>query len=235
LLALSAIMLFYWRHVMIVGIVGLIGSGKDTIANHLVSSHGFRRMSYAASLKDAVSAIFGWDRVMLDGVTQESRQWREQVDQWWAKRLEIPNLTPRFVLQHLGTEVFRNNFANDIWVASLEHRLLSSNDHVVITDCRFKNEIESIRSIGGIVIQVKRGQDPSWYQSAESFNQGPRNMTWAISRQVLLEHQVHASEYSHVGLEVDYTFSNNGTIQEIENQVTDMILDIQRVQHRAAA
>ena len=62
---------------MIVGICGLIGSGKYTIASYLIDEHGFRRMSFAESLKDATAAVFGWDREMLDGVTKSSRQWRE--------------------------------------------------------------------------------------------------------------------------------------------------------------
>ena len=46
---------------MIIGFVGLIGSGKDTAADYLVNSYEFRRDSFAATLKDAVAAIFGWD------------------------------------------------------------------------------------------------------------------------------------------------------------------------------
>ena len=51
---------------MILGVTGLIGSGKDTIADYLVTEHGFKRVSFAASLKDAVAAVFGWDREMLE-------------------------------------------------------------------------------------------------------------------------------------------------------------------------
>ena len=50
---------------MIIGICGFIGSGKDTAADYLVNSHGFRRESFANSLKDAVAAVFNWDREML--------------------------------------------------------------------------------------------------------------------------------------------------------------------------
>ncbi len=52
---------------MLIGLVGLIGSGKDTVAERLVSHHGFVRDSFAKSLKDAVSNIFSWDREMLEG------------------------------------------------------------------------------------------------------------------------------------------------------------------------
>ena len=84
---------------MILGITGLIGSGKDTIADYLIRFHGFKKLSYAEPLKDSVAAVFGWDREMLEGTTATSRKWREEVDEWWAKRLEIPHLTPRWVLQ----------------------------------------------------------------------------------------------------------------------------------------
>ena len=54
---------------MLIGLVGLIGSGKDTVAERLVMNHNFRKDSFARSLKDAVSVIFGWDRQLLEGVT----------------------------------------------------------------------------------------------------------------------------------------------------------------------
>ena len=65
---------------LIIGICGFQGSGKDTVADYLVNTHDFRRISFAGTLKDAVSAIFGWDRELLEGRTRESREWREQID-----------------------------------------------------------------------------------------------------------------------------------------------------------
>ena len=129
----------------IIGVVGFIGSGKDTVADYLVNFHEFRRESFANTLKDAVAAVFGWDRVMLEGRTKEAREWREQVDPWCAERLAMPTLTPRWVLQYWGTEVCRKGFHDDIWIASLENKLRNSKDNVVISDCRFPNEISSIR------------------------------------------------------------------------------------------
>ena len=78
---------------MIIGVCGFIGSGKDTIADYLTNYHGFRRESFANSLKDCVAQVFGWDRTMLEGRTTQAREWREQVDKWWADRLKIPHLT----------------------------------------------------------------------------------------------------------------------------------------------
>jgi len=144
---------------ILIGVVGLIGAGKDTIADYLVNVHGFRRDSFAATLKDAVSAVFGWDRDQLEGRSRHSREWREQLDPWWSERLDR-DVTPRLMLQIWGTEVCRRGFHDDIWIASLENKLRSTQDDVVISDCRFPNEIESIRRQGGQVIRVIRGQDP---------------------------------------------------------------------------
>ena len=54
---------------MIIGVCGFIGSGKDTVADYLQNFHEFRRESFASTLKDAVAAVFGWDRTMLEGRT----------------------------------------------------------------------------------------------------------------------------------------------------------------------
>ena len=211
---------------MIVGICGFIGSGKDTIADYLVNIHQFRRESFANSLKDAVAHVFGWDRDMLEGRTRQSREWREQVDPWWAERLNMPQLTPRWILQYWGTEVCRKGFHDNIWIASLENKLRNSKDDIVISDCRFPNEIKSIQNAGGIVIRVVRGPEPEWYSAAVSANRGPNaNTTWAISRAKLERLQVHASESSWVGTKFNAVVDNNSTMDHLFLQINDLVRD----------
>jgi hypothetical protein len=203
---------------MIIGICGLIGSGKDTIADYLVNFHEYRRESFANTLKDAVSSVFGWDRTMLEGRTKAAREWREQVDPWWAERLAMPTLTPRWVLQYWGTEVCRKAFHDDIWIASLENKLRNSRDNVVISDCRFPNEIASIRNAGGKILWVRRGELPEWYSIAVEANSGHN---WAI--QDLKMRKIHASETAWVGTDFDFVIDNNGSIDELYSKIASVI------------
>ena len=198
---------------MIIGVCGFIGSGKDTVADYLVNFHEFRRESFASTLKDAVANVFGWDRTMLEGRTAQAREWREQVDPWWAKRLDMPTLTPRWVLQYWGTEVCRKSFHDDIWIASLENKLRNSQDNVVISDCRFPNEIASIRNVGGKIIWVQRGDLPDWYQVALDANAGHN---YAV--QELKMRKIHASETAWVGTDFDAILDNNHTIDNLYKQ-----------------
>jgi hypothetical protein len=216
------------RAQMIIGICGFIGSGKDTVADYLTNFHEFRRESFANSLKDSVAHVFGWDRVMLEGRTKQAREWREQVDPWWSDRLKMPELTPRWVLQHWGTEVCRHGFHDDIWIASLENKLRHSEDDVVISDCRFPNEIAAIKRAGGLVVRVIRGPEPEWYDAALAFNRGEnKNMLWSTSKSRLEKLKIHASETAWVGTKFDAVLDNNGSLD-------DLYLQIQRLTIRPA-
>lgn len=207
----------------IIGVVGLIGSGKDTIADYLVNTHEFRRESFANTLKDAISAIFGWDRTLIEGRTREAREWREQVDTWWATRLGIPQLTPRWVMQNIGTDVLRNHFHDEIWIASLENKLRKSKDDIVITDCRFPNEISAIKQQNGLVVRVVRGPEPEWMQHAINFMKGPTTIGWAIGKAALKQQNIHASEYSWAATEFDLVIDNNGTLDDLYKQVQTLV------------
>ena len=192
---------------MLIGVVGLIGSGKGTVADRLVQKHKFRKDSFAKSLKDAVGSMFNWDREMLEGKTDESRAWREKPDAFWSKRFG-KDVTPRWVLQYFGTEVMRQGMHDAIWVDSCMARY--DGKPTVIADTRFENEIKTIREMGGTILLVKRGQDPEWFTDYVEGNVIPKD--------------VHSSEYAWAKSEYDHLITNDGTLEDLHSKIDDLIV-----------
>ena len=205
---------------MIIGLVGFIGSGKDTVASRFIS-YGCIKDSFAAPLKDACAAIFGWPRALLEGDTVESREFRETPDMFWARKLGIDNFTPRLALQLVGTDVLRNHFHQDIWLSSLEYRfrIKNSDQNVVISDARFRNELELIKSLNGIVVWVQRGELPLWFDDAVKANEGN-----AIARKIMQTRwrDVHESEWNLAVFPIDYIINNNGSMEDLDKLVNDL-------------
>jgi hypothetical protein len=203
---------------MIVGLVGWIGSGKGTIADILVDRHDFFKESYANSLKDACSIIFGWNREMLEGNTPESRAWREQPDVWWSEKLGR-KFSPRLALQLMGTEAGRDVFHPDLWVHTVMRRCEQAPwNNYVIADVRFPNEIDAIVKSGGKVIRVRRGDDPEWYDLALECNQHNQQ---EIMRNAYPE--VHYSEWAWIGAHYDVVLDNNCSLDELTVRVDNLV------------
>jgi len=200
---------------MIIGLIGLINSGKGTVGSMLIEQ-GFQHESFANSLKDAAASIFNWDRAMLEGDTSASRVQRETVDEWWNGRLQIPDFTPRVALQILGTDILRNHFHEDIWVLSMEARIKDAKQNVVITDVRFPNEVRIIRELGGKIVRIKRGDDPEWFSLAASDHES----------MPVIYPNIHASEYSWASTTPDYLIDNKGTIEDLREIVNDLLEDL---------
>jgi len=202
---------------MIIGICGLIGSGKGTVADVLVDQ-GFTKVSFADKLKDGVSTIFGWDRAMLEGDTDESRQWREQRDDFWSAETEM-EVTPRLVLQLFGTDCLRNGFHDGVWVSLLKKHMLDNPGNYVIPDVRFRNEQNMIRELGGKIWRVQRGDIPEWYGCAMLDN--------TTGSDLMEAYDVHPSEYKWIDMnnKFDVTLYNEGTIEDLRQLVLNEITD----------
>ena len=209
----------------LIAFVGFKASGKNTAAEALYP-HGFAPLSFADALKDALAAIFCWDRHLLEGITTESRIWREQVDAWWAAKLDIPHFTPRWAMMNVGTEVMRRHFNYDLWVFNVERRilLLAAESSVVLVDARFPNEIALARRCHGRVIRIKRDADPDWTELAELGNLHWSPTVRAHALAILEERGVHPSEFAWIGTPTDGTITNDGTIADLHAAVNDRLI-----------
>ena len=213
---------------MIIGLVGFKSSGKDTAANILVEQHGFQSIAFADSIKDCLSSIFCWDREMMQGHTPESREWREQVDPWWVNKLGIPKFSPRWAMTHFGTNLMRDKFDQKIWIHNVERRLEQSKTrNLVLSDCRFPNEIEVIRNQSGKIWRINRGVDPIWMNVAKTAAKPLRthDVTWNQSvgsaRAMLAQMEIHESEWAWVNEPLDFNAMNDSTFENLENVLND--------------
>ena len=189
---------------MIIGLVGFIGSGKGTVGDILVRDHQYTKFAFADALKDAVATIFMWPRGLLEGDSNASRAFRERVDPWWSMKLGY-EVTPRLILQKFGTEACRNGIADNIWIAALEKRMQGYED-VVISDVRFPNEINFVRSVGGVIVRVRRGEDPSHEE---------------ISK-------MHISETAWNAFPPDYTIHNDKDIEGLKGCVGTLLTNAEK-------
>lgn len=182
----------------IIGITGLKFNGKDTIANYLCHKYGFNRIAFADPLKEACKILFGFNDEQLYGSLKETP------DKYWF------GLTPRSILQFIGTDLFRNlmkelhqELKDDFWLLCMnKSNILKEGKYIVISDVRFPNECEMIKKLGGIIIRVNR---PS----------------------VNTKIDLHNSEKLILTLDVDYEIQNNNSIQELNKKVDQILFDIE--------
>ena len=207
---------------MIIGICGLIGSGKGTVADILIEQHNFNKISFADALKDGASAMFGWPRHLLEGDSEESRAWREVPDQFWTSEVG-KTITPRYVLQLLGTECMREGFFDNIWVSIVKKQLLANpTNNYVIPDVRFPNEKSMIKQLGGKLWHVRRGPNPEWFDMAHAANSDTfLHAPEAYNEMIKLN--IHQSEWAWIGNDFDTTIDNDGSIDELKSYVFSLL------------
>lgn len=205
---------------MIIGLLGFAGSGKGTVGEILIEDYGYHQLAFADSLKDAVSVIFDWDRKLLEGDTEVSRAFREKPDDFWSARFGR-EITPRIILQQVGTEAMRDVIDDGIWIHSLERKISQMKDaNVVITDVRFPNEIDLIRKLGGKIIRVRRGPEPVWYNTAMYHNSQPPDPVFGGKRIMQDRYpEIHVSEWAWIGSNLDGIILNEGTKNDLRQAV----------------
>lgn len=132
-------------------LTGYAGSGKSTIAKHLINEHGFTLVKFASPLKDMLRAV-GLTDEHLEGSLKEK-----------PSQL-LCGHTPRHAMQTLGTEWGRNCIGPSIWSniwLSRVNTMLSNGVPVVTDDCRFDNEMLAAKSAGAYIIQLTRPDNPN--------------------------------------------------------------------------
>ena len=183
----------------IIGLCAKKRAGKDTLAYHLIENYGYVRYAFADPLKNACREIFLLNDEQMDGSLKETFD-----DRW--------GVSPRVLFQRIGTEMFREKLtnvfpemetiANNLWVYRFEQwykEQLKENPNlkVVITDCRFPNEINVIKRLNGIIIKIDRDSKTN--------------------------NDSHASEKNIDNIKGDYLLENNTTIEEYYQKMDELM------------
>lgn len=128
----------------LIALTGKKRSGKDTIAARL-DFHFWQPVAFADKLKEAAQLIFDLKYEQVNGTTEE----KETIDPRWGK-------SGRQICQLIGSEVGRT-IHSEVWIRSaFIHAEKAGYEKVIITDCRFLNEADAVRTRGGIIIKVER-------------------------------------------------------------------------------
>ena len=177
---------------MLIGLIGAKGAGKSTIAEYLMRGYRFREYAFAEPLKQLCGDLFNLSDAQLYG------DQKEVLDERW-------NTTPRILFQKVGTELFRKQLkkeipdlnCDNIWIKRFELWYEEhSAEHCVVSDCRFSDEIKSVKDRGGIIVIIHRD---------------------------LQETDQHASEQIHKNYEPDYHVYNNDNKEVLFEQINELI------------
>lgn len=184
------------------GIVGPKRSGKDSVADVLVNNFFFQKNAFADFLKEGCGKMFMLDHDQLYG------DHKETVDPRW-------NVTPRAILQVVGTDLFRNmlqeklpdiNLGEEktLWCRAMRLFLeeCSSLQSVVIPDVRFQDEADMIKRMGGVLIRVRRP------------GLGCKDQ--------------HMSEQEQANIQVDVTVENDGELSDLRHKVVHLLDNVLR-------
>lgn len=148
----------------IIGFTGKAGSGKDSAGKaitDLLEEQGLKviKLSFAGPLKDCATLLWGWDRDRLDH-DFDYKEGNTLDDGSPDPACEALGMTRREFMQLFGTEAMRNNIHKNVWLIALNLAIkmgkYDNYDIGLLTDCRFINELQFVRDMGGTLVQVQR-------------------------------------------------------------------------------
>lgn len=138
--------------VEVVGLSGYARSGKDTLADHMVES-GYTKMSFADPIREALARLNPTIEVHGLGYVGLATALRLGGGGWEALKSDAPDI--RNLLQRMGTEVGRELFGQNFWVDQAIKRA-EDGSRIVFADCRFPNEADAIKKLGGKMFRIER-------------------------------------------------------------------------------
>lgn len=130
----------------LIGLTGPAGCGKDTVALFMTEHDMGFQVAFADAIRSTAASMFGLTHEQMN-----ARELKEMVIPEW-------DMSPRQMMQLVGTECGRQVFGEDIWVKRLMVRIksLPPTQFVVISDVRTEAEAAWVRELGGAVVHITR-------------------------------------------------------------------------------
>lgn len=186
---------------MLIGISAKKQHGKDSVASIIqeLTNNKFKNVKFADKLKDFVCELINCTRENLE---DEDFKNKHLGSEW----IFLDNdgitqaMTPRLLMQKIGTDALRNNVHKNIWVNATFSRYCEKCNWL-ITDLRFPNELSAIKAKGGITIRVNRSS--------------------------ILNNDSHESETSLDYSEFDYIIENNSDLESLKEKVKNILEDLE--------
>lgn len=198
---------------MIISLSGRARSGKDTVGGML---KGFKRYAFADTLKKYCAESFDLPLDMFHNDNLKDKPFEKPIklnvdllnkisdvmefethNHYYKVGCGTILVSPRHLLQFVGTDLVRKCVDDDFWINKTVQSLKNEKDNAFISDSRFSNERKALKTLGAKLILVKRGQN---------INGG------------------HVSE-NDLGSESEYdiVIDNNGSLSELEEKVKTLI------------
>lgn len=177
------------RKAVVIGLCGPAGCGKDALADFLALNEGYEKIRFAHFLYRMIYQL-----PFLEEHRWHDRNWKESVHPFYG-------VSPRRMLQTLGTEWGRDLVNTDMWVKLAQWTVESrfSKRFFVFPDLRFANEANWLRTIGGLSVRIQR-PDPT---SIKGSNE-----------------RLHISEHS--SFNVDVHITNDRGLQDLKDQAANL-------------
>lgn len=188
----------------IIAVCGLKRSGKDTIADILVDSYGYKKIKIAEHLKKMLHIVFGFSEEQLE--TSK----KDEIDHKWG-------VSPRVLMQYLGTEVMQYDIqkvlphiGRTIWIQKIKDTYIDADpsQRFVISDLRFKHEYDILKAYNPLILKVIRD-----------------NTTTVTIRNEKTSIPNHSSEVEFNDIPYSYSINNNTDINDLKNMIHSILLE----------
>ena len=191
----------------IIAVCGYKRSGKDTIAKYLNKKYNYKHLKITYKLKECLKLLFD----LRDHELETDK--KDKINKKW-------NITPRKLMQFIGTEIFQYKIQEilpDIdkkfWIKtfltdSLVNNLRNKKDfHIVISDIRFIHEYEELKKLNIPISVIKVTNDNIMIDSNE---------------------ELHISEREFIKIPYDKEILNNSTFDDMYKKIDEYIININK-------